>query len=59
MGYAVSILQANVWTYLQSNQTNMRFLCTPLVVEEYLALLEKEKNSSTREKLIEIDANSE
>lgn len=47
IGYAVSVLLANVWTCLRGNQTSMRFSCMPPAVEEYLALPEEEIDSST------------
>lgn len=59
MGYAVLILLANVWTYVQDNQINMRFLYMLFAVEEYLALPEKELNSSTGKEFIEVDVNRE
>ena len=55
VGYAVSVLLANVWTCLRGNQTSMRFSCMPPAVEEYLALPEEEidSDSSAGEKLMD------
>ena len=44
--YVVSVLLANIWTYLQGKQTSQRFCCAPSAVEEYLALLVDENSSS-------------
>ena len=38
VGYAVSVLLANIWTCLQNNQTSLRFNYAPPEVEEYLQL---------------------
>lgn len=44
--YAVSVLLANIWTYLQKNQTSQCFGCAFFIVKDYLALLVAENSSS-------------
>lgn len=53
--YTIIIILANFLTYLQGNQTSMRFEYKLFVLKEYLILLKKDMNkSSFREEMIKL-----
>lgn len=44
IGYAVSVLLANIWTCLRGNQTSLCFACPPPDVEDYLRLPQEDES---------------
>lgn len=39
IGYTISVLLSNIWTYMRGNQISYRFACAPAMPEEFLQFI--------------------